>query len=167
MVPRSQRGSYDVEMEHFVIRPAKLQDASELAEMRHRLWPDASPAEHAQDVAPLLAGEFPGSLPGVILVAQRSDGHLAGFIEIDLRSHADGCDPSRPVGYIEGWYIAPEHRRQKLGTRLVRAAEEWARNLSCKEMASDAWLDALDSQKAHEALGYEVVDRCVHYRKFL
>jgi aminoglycoside 6'-N-acetyltransferase I len=34
-------------------------------------------------------------------------------------------------------------------------------------MASDTWLDALDSQQAHEALGFEVVDRCVHYRKNL
>jgi aminoglycoside 6'-N-acetyltransferase I len=34
-------------------------------------------------------------------------------------------------------------------------------------MASDAWLDGLESQHAHEALGFEVVDRCVHYRKLL
>jgi aminoglycoside 6'-N-acetyltransferase I len=34
-------------------------------------------------------------------------------------------------------------------------------------MASDTWLDNLGSQSAHEALGFEVVDRCVHYRKRL
>jgi aminoglycoside 6'-N-acetyltransferase I len=164
---RSERRFYDVEMERLVIRPANLQDASQLAEMRHRLWPGASPAEHARELAPLLAGEFPGSLPGVILVAQQSDGQIAGFIEADLRSHADGCDPSHPAGYIEGWYVAPEVRRKRVGTQLVIAAEEWARNLGCREMASDAWLEALDSQSAHESLGYEVVDRCVHYRKSL
>jgi aminoglycoside 6'-N-acetyltransferase I len=34
-------------------------------------------------------------------------------------------------------------------------------------MASDTWLDALRSQHAHEALGFKVVDHCVHYRKVL
>jgi aminoglycoside 6'-N-acetyltransferase I len=34
-------------------------------------------------------------------------------------------------------------------------------------MASDPWLDNVASQTAHEALGFEVVDRCVHYRKVL
>jgi hypothetical protein len=32
---------------------------------------------------------------------------------------------------------------------------------------SDAIIDNELSQRAHEALGYEVVDRCVHYRKRL
>jgi SAM-dependent methyltransferase len=32
-------------------------------------------------------------------------------------------------------------------------------------MASDTWVDAEESQRAHPALGFEVVDRCVHYRK--
>jgi aminoglycoside 6'-N-acetyltransferase I len=32
-------------------------------------------------------------------------------------------------------------------------------------MASDALIDNDGSQPAHEALGFEVVDRCVHFRK--
>jgi aminoglycoside 6'-N-acetyltransferase I len=63
--------------------------------------------------------------------------------------------------------VIPSHRRIKLGTLLIRAAEEWARAQGCVEMASDTWLNNLDSQHAHEALGFEVVDRCVHYRKLL
>ena len=34
-------------------------------------------------------------------------------------------------------------------------------------MASDTWVENEGSQLAHEALGYEVVDRCVHFRKSL
>jgi aminoglycoside 6'-N-acetyltransferase I len=34
-------------------------------------------------------------------------------------------------------------------------------------MASDTWIDNELSQSCHEALGFEVVDRCVHYRKGL
>jgi aminoglycoside 6'-N-acetyltransferase I len=92
---------------------------------------------------------------------------VVGFIEAGLRSHADGCDPSHPVGFVEGWYVAPAHRRRGIVALLLASAEDWARRHGCAEMASDAWVDHNDSQRAHEALGFEVVDRCVHYRKAL
>jgi GNAT superfamily N-acetyltransferase len=41
------------------------------------------------------------------------------------------CNPVHPVGYIEGWYVAPKYRRRKVGTKLVAAAEEWARDQGC------------------------------------
>ena len=89
-----------------------------------------------------------------------------GFAEVDLRSHADGCDPARPVGYLEGWYVV-----RRLGTAVSAAgcfcAEDWARSHGCIEMASDTWIDHELSQTCHEALGFKVVDRCVHYRKAL
>lgn len=92
---------------------------------------------------------------------------LVGFLEVDLRSHADGCNPSQPVGYIEGWYVAVDHRHRGVGRKLLVRAEDWARSQRCVEIASDAIIDNELSQRAHEALGYEVVDRCVHYRKRL
>jgi aminoglycoside 6'-N-acetyltransferase I len=92
---------------------------------------------------------------------------LVGFVEVGLRSHAYGCDPSYPVGYIEGWYVVADRRRRQIGRRLLASAEEWARGQGCREMASDTWIDNTLSQRAHEALGYTVVDRCVHYRKTL
>ena len=154
-------------MEHVIVRRAELKDLPELAEMFHSLWPTASVTEHAKEMAASLAGNFPGTMPGIVLLAEELGGRVVGFIEVDLRSHADGCNPSRPVGYIEGWYVAPDFRRRQVGAKLVAAAEDWARNQGCMEMASNAWLDDFRSQRAHEALGFEVVDRCVHYRKNL
>jgi aminoglycoside 6'-N-acetyltransferase I len=154
-------------MEHVVVRRAESKDLPEVVQLFHCLWPMASVAEHAKELAELLVGNFPGPLPGIVLVAEELGDHVVGFIEVDLRSHADGCNPSRPAGYIEGWYVAPTYRRRRVGAKLVAAAEDWARKEGCTEMASDAWWDALESQRAHEALGFEVVDRCVHYRKDL
>jgi aminoglycoside 6'-N-acetyltransferase I len=71
------------------------------------------------------------------------------------------------VGFLEGWYVAETHRRRGVGAALLRAAEDWAREQGCTEMASDTWLDNEGSQRAHEALGFEEVDRCVNYRKSL
>jgi aminoglycoside 6'-N-acetyltransferase I len=71
------------------------------------------------------------------------------------------------VGYIEGWYVSEDYRGRGIGKNLLAKAEEWARSHKCVEMASDALIDNQLSQRVHEALGYEVVDRCVHYRKSL
>lgn len=159
--------AYHVGMEHVTVRRAKVRDASELANMLHRLWPEASVAEHAQELVSSLAPNSPGKLPLVVLVAEEPKGCLVGFVEVGLRSHADGCNPSRPVGFIEGWYVEPDYRRRRVGTKLIAAAETWARQQGCTEMASDTWLHAIYSQHAHAAIGFEEVDRCVHYRKLL
>lgn len=134
--------------------------------MRHTLWPDGSVEEHARELAEILEGKWSQIYPYLVLVAE-SDGQLVGFAEVTLRSRADGCDPTRPVGFFEGWFVAEEHRRKGVGTALLRAAEDWVREQGCTEMASDALIDNDVSLRAHEALGFEVVDRVVNFRKSL
>jgi aminoglycoside 6'-N-acetyltransferase I len=149
------------------IRLAAPADCEQLSRLREALWPESPADEHGRELAPILAGKTIGTLPLVIFVAETPSGDLAGFLEAGLRSHADGCDPRRPVGFLEGWYVTESHRGQGIGARLLAAAEDWARSQGCVEMASDTWLDHTLSQRVHEALKFEVVDRCVHYRKGL
>ncbi|MBK6794916.1 MAG: GNAT family N-acetyltransferase [Anaerolineales bacterium] len=89
---------------------------------------------------------------------------MARMIEACLRDYGEGCTTS-PVGYIEGWYLYPQLRRQGLAGLLVDAAENWARNLGCTEMASDTWLSNEESIRAHLKLGYSEVERLVHFVK--
>jgi len=149
------------------IRRAQLSDREHLVRMRAALWPDSSAEEHDLEVIAILEGRAALTMPLIILIAETGDRRVVGFMEVDLRSHADGCNPAHPVGYIEGWYVAENYRDQGVGMRLVAAAQDWARSHGCVEIASDTWIDNEVSQRAHEALGYEVVDRCVHYRKTL
>jgi aminoglycoside 6'-N-acetyltransferase I len=146
------------------VRIARPDDEAALATLRHLLWPEGSESGHARELRAILAGEPPGSLPYVVFVSEAGE-RIIGFAEVGLRSHADGCDPRGPVGFLEGWYVAEGERRNGAGAALMRAAEQWARDLGCTEMASDTWIDADISQRAHEALGFEVVDRCVHSAK--
>lgn len=146
------------------IRPATPADWVELAALRHALWPESPESDHLDELAAILAGRWPGTLPGAIFVAEQ-DGELTGFLETGLRSHAEGCDPAHPAGYVEGWYVAPAHRRHGIAARLLEAAEAWARSQGCTEMASGARLDDVDSQRVHESLGFEAVERSVQYRK--
>jgi aminoglycoside 6'-N-acetyltransferase I len=152
-------------MTSIAIRVAEARDLPQLARMRALLWPESSAEEHAIEVNAILNGCF-GTLPVVIIVAE-SAGVAVGFLEVGLRSHADGCDPAQPVGFVEGWFVGEGWRNRGIGKALMAAAENWSRDQGCIEMASDTWIDNEASQRAHEALGFEVVDRCVNYRKKL
>src|SRR5215469_4382439 len=151
------------------IRSAHLSDLDQLATLCEALWPQSPAEEHAQELRLKLGDKAASVLktPSIIFVAEANDGKLVGFLEVGLRSHADGCNPSRSVGYIEGWYVTEHHRQCGVGRKLLAKAEAWARSHGCVEMASDALIDNQLSQCVHEALGYEVVDRCVHYRRRL
>ncbi len=148
------------------VRLAVPADLEVVAGQFFALWSDATLEEHRVEAAAILAGRPLSTMPLVLFVAECA-GRVVGFIEVGLRSHADGCDTSQPVGFIEGWYVEPEHRRGGTGGALMRAAEDWARSKGCHELGSDTWIDSELSQQAHAALGFEVVDRVVNLRKSL
>jgi len=149
-----------------VVREGRMEDAAGVAEMCSLLWPEATVLENLPDVEAVLRTGRYGTLPGVVLVAEYA-GELVGFLTVGLRSHADGCDMAQAVGFIEGWFVREAARRCGVGGALMRGAEEWARRQGCREMGSDTWIDHELSQQAHAGLGFEVVDRCVHFRKAL
>jgi aminoglycoside 6'-N-acetyltransferase I len=148
------------------VRPLEARDRTAWLGLRSELWPKTTAAEHAAEVDARLRGERVSTLPSAVFVAEL-DGRVVGFVETGLRSHADGCDPHWPVGYLEGWYVAPGSRMHGIGGALVRAAEDWARGQGCREMASDTWLEAGASLEAHKCLGYGIVEFAVHFRKLL
>ena len=107
------------------------------------------------------------SLVGVaVIVADRGDSSLAGFAEIGSRNYAEGCETT-PVAYLEGWYVDPDVRRTGLGANLIRAVETWAREQGFSEIASDTELDNEVSLRAHNALGFEEVERQICFKKCL
>lgn len=151
-------------------RLATLADLEAVLALRAELWSDTPIDEHRREIEAITGGRPPSTMPLAIFVAEGTaavDAAIVGICEVGLRSHADGCDPTQPCGYLEGWFVRPDSRGQGVGRALVRAAEQWAADQGCVELASDTWLDNVDSQQAHAALGFEVVDRCVNYRKDL
>ncbi len=143
------------------IRQATVADKTEWLRMRHLLWPDVEPEDLLQEMDRILADSL---MP--VFVLPRPDGTLGGFIEVGTRKYADGCITA-PVGYIEGWFIDEDLRGKGLGHELVRTAEDWARSQGLREMASDTWLDNDLSIRAHLAMGYEEVERLIHFAKTL
>src|SRR5262245_36078888 len=159
-----------------VIREVRPGDAAEWLRMRNLLWPDdAAPAEadggpHARDIASFFAGSTLGTCPGglavVVFVADRGDGRLGGFVEAGLRPFATDCE-SRPVGFLEGWFVDQDLRRTGVGADLVRGVAAWTREQGCSELASDCLGENAIRQRAHASLGFKEVGRVVEYKKVL
>jgi aminoglycoside 6'-N-acetyltransferase I len=147
------------------IRPVTEADADEWVRMRASLYTDPDPRE-VRDWFDATDGAGIHSVGVAVLVADRGDGMLAGFVEIGSRNYAEGCE-STPVAYVEGWYVDPDVRLDGLGRRLIQAAEAWAIAHGFTEMASDTELHNDVSLRAHTALGYEEVERQVCFRKRL
>ncbi|HEV7699494.1 MAG TPA: aminoglycoside 6'-N-acetyltransferase [Pyrinomonadaceae bacterium] len=145
-----------------LIRPLAESDLSEWLRLRQKLWDQSSEAEHREEMVAI----FEDADSQFVAVADAGNSELAGFLEASIRSHVEDCDTEN-VGYLEGWFVDAEYRQQGLGARLVEAAEKWARSHGCTEMASDAEIDNIISQKAHERLGYAETSRLVHLRKEL
>ena len=154
-------------MRDIQIRLAQPSDCVELSRLREALWPESSAEKHARELDLILARRMPDTFPLTVLIATTPDAAIVGFLEVRLRSHADSCDESWPVGYVEGWFVAEQFRRRGIGAALLRAAEDWARRQGCREMASDAEIENVGSQRAHQALGFVVSGRSVNFRKKL
>jgi aminoglycoside 6'-N-acetyltransferase I len=135
------------------IRAATPADCEQLSRLRKALWPESSAEEHARELASLLKERKNGTMPLAIFVAEALGGlcpptfaqargtrrimptsALVGFLEAGLRSHADGCDPTRPVGFVEGWFVLDaiaEKARAHVSSRRLKngrgatAASRW------------------------------------------
>lgn len=141
-------------------RPITHADKHEWLLMRKALWPHASDADMSFDQNQILVGER-----DAVFFAY-ADGNLAGMLEARLRDYGEGCTSS-PIGYIEAWFVYEPFRGKGVAGALTQAAENWARGKGCTEMASDTWLDNAVSIRAHEKLGYQEVERLVHFVKKL
>jgi aminoglycoside 6'-N-acetyltransferase I len=144
-----------------IVRGPGQDDRAEWLRMRRTLWEDRPDDQQVREIEEVLS-----NVSEAVFVAERPEGGLCGFVEASIRPWAEGCE-SRPVGYIEGWYVDPDMRRRGIGRALVEAVEAWARSKGCRQMASDAELWNIVSHHAHGALGFTETARLVLFKKDL
>ena len=145
------------------VRRATEADVEAWAGLRTALWPEEDATAHAAEIRDSLTQ--PRDVVAFLAIA--ADGQAFGFAEATLRRDYVNGTESSPVGFLEGWYVAPEARGNGAGRALVAAVEQWTREQGCSELASDALLDNEPSHRAHAACGFEETERVVYFRKRL
>jgi len=146
----------------FSIRAARADDGDGWAALRAALWPDDRYATMRDEIPAMLSDAQLGAF-----VAADADGALIGFAECSLRRDYVNGTESSPVGFLEGWFVAPAWRRHGVGRALLQAVEHWTRDHGAAEFASDALLANDSSHSAHRACGFEETERVVYFRKRL
>lgn len=142
------------------IRRAQETDREEWLRLRKKLWPLSSASGHLAEMQQMTASPD----RRVVFMFEGPEGRIAGFVEASIREDFQTV-AGEAMGYIEGIFIDPEHRREGAGRALVEAAESWAGERGCSVMGSDADLEDSVSHDFHSALGYRETDRMVVFRK--
>jgi GNAT superfamily N-acetyltransferase len=91
------------------LRPLGEADRQQWLALRLALWPRKGSHGFDADITEILGSG------GRLAAFGAFDGdRLIGFIEVGERPWGDGCETS-PVGWVEGIYVDPAHRRSGLG----------------------------------------------------
>jgi aminoglycoside 6'-N-acetyltransferase I len=93
------------------------------------------------------------------------DGKIVAYMHLSVRSdYVNGTDVS-PVVYIEAIYVLPQYRKQQIGRELIAYAEEIARQKGIKQIASDCFIDNVDSELFHKNCGFIEKERVICFAK--
>ena len=143
-----------------MVRRATDDEMALVTELACLLWPDNMPEELEMEMSSLAAG-------GAVFFLAWEEGEAVGFAQCQLRrDYVEGTEHS-PVGYLEGIYVKEAFRGRGVAKELLKAGEDWAGSVGCREFASDCELSNTVSQHFHTALGFREANRIVCYVKQL
>lgn len=145
---------------NIIVRKLVEEDSAGWLRLRRMLWDELTEEEHLREMLDI----YGHPETQLILVAATADGDIIGFMEASIRPFVEDCRTDH-VGYLEGWFVSPDYRNQGVGRALVEAAEAWAKQNGCEEMASDSEIGNESSLNVHLRLGYSETSRLVHLRK--
>lgn len=129
--------------------------------LRSALWSDCPAGEHLAEMTDI--ARSPDTF--VVLLAYDEQGRALGLAEASVRHDYVNGSSTSPVAFLEGIYVEPAGRGQGVARSLIAAVERWAAARGCSELASDAALDNLGSQRMHAALGFAETERVVYFLK--
>ncbi|MCX6216631.1 aminoglycoside 6'-N-acetyltransferase [Spirosoma sp.] len=144
-----------------VIEPLSTHTINDVVELVLELWPDCIHDEELENYSLLL-----NSSNDACYLAKVGASYIA-FILISIRhDYVEGSAES-PVGYIEGIYVRPAYRKQGIANKLIRVAEDWAKQKGLTQLGSDTEITNSSSIDFHRNAGFKEVERIVCFIKDL
>ena len=134
-----------------------INELKPLVELMLKLWPNHQQEELEADTSLLITtNQF---------FLLKENNKYIGFAQCSIRNdYVEGCDTT-PVGYLEAIYIEKEYRNKGYAKELVNAAMSWAKEKGCSQFASDCEATNIDSIAFHKAIGFEVTNTIVCFKK--
>ncbi len=148
-------------MNKYTIRRAGKKDVCAVSQLALMLWPENAIDDLKGEFAQLLAYDE------CAIFLCMADEEAVGFAQCQLRhDYVEGTDSS-PVGYLEGIFVHPRHRKNGCARILLQGCQDWAKALGCAHFASDCELDNAESLAFHLKMGFIEANRIICFTKNL
>ncbi|PTY37769.1 hypothetical protein BGP77_14920 [Saccharospirillum sp. MSK14-1] len=138
------------------IRAVETTDLDAWVTLRQALWTDLERDTGLDECRAILV-----NTNEVAFIAWQDD-RPVGLIEGQIYRGDDEL-----YGHVEGWYVADEVRGRGVGKALMSALSSWFLHRHIRTVFSDTNPSYPLSPAAHEAAGFEEVDRIIIYRQRL
>jgi ribosomal protein S18 acetylase RimI-like enzyme len=92
-----------------------------------------------------------------VLIAERTDGTPLGFISLKVRDGAAGDQRA----HVADLAVTEPARRTGVGTELMKAGEQWARDRGLARLSLDVWSNNERALAFYERLGYRAESLCL------
>ena len=142
-----------------MIKKATINECLILAEMAIQMWDSHTVDELSTEFAETLKSK------NTVFFIKYLENEPVGFAQCALRTDYVEGTKSSPVGYLEGIFINENYRNKGYARELLFACEKWAKDMGCREFASDCELNNMDSFKFHMAMGFDEANRVICFRK--
>ena len=126
------------------IRPARVDDAADIARLATELGYPSSETQMRDRIARLLQSD------AYFLVVAEQDSQVIGWIAAERRLLLESGERADIVGLI----VTESARRGGVGEALVKAAEQWAMQQGLDTMAVRSSIARLESHPFYERVGY-------------
>ena len=144
-----------------MIYKAQPKDLPTITRLALQLWPDNELSDLRTEFTRLLSN------PETAFFLAFDGEAAVGFAQCQLRhDYVEGTESS-PVGYLEGIFVNESHRRRGYAHLLLAACQVWAKNMGCREFASDCELKNTASLHFHLKLGFTEANRIICFTKQL
>lgn len=144
-----------------MIQAADKNDIDSLADLAVILWDDNSIEDLTHEFSEILLRD------DARFFIKYENKTPVGFAQCQLRhDYVEGTQTS-PVGYLEGIFVMDASRRRGYAKELLAECEKWAKEMGCREFASDCEITNEESFRFHKAMNFTEANRIICFTKKL